>query len=164
LPLLSKRQQRLPLGTFSPHWSPFSTFGLSDVFGVDVEGAALGRLVPVTRITSGNLFGAPQDLGGIPFRGLATDHSYLELKPQYEGQPAAGTRHPIIRGWLDEADFLLFGGVLTPLRVHAGRDVLMTWRFRNARPVSLAYSPLLAMDAGVLMETIEIAFDGVEMV
>ena len=44
------------------------------------------------------------------------------------------------------------------------RSVVMTWRFRNARPVSLAYSPLLAMDAGVLMETIVIAFDGVEMV
>ncbi|MEO5881683.1 MAG: phage tail protein [Caldimonas sp.] len=42
--------------------------------------------------------------------------------------------------------------------------VVMTWRFRNARPVSLAYSPLLAMDAGVLMETIAIAFDTVEMV
>lgn len=44
------------------------------------------------------------------------------------------------------------------------RSVLMTWRFRNARPVSLSYSPLLAMDPGVLMETIEIAFDAVEMV
>jgi phage tail-like protein len=43
------------------------------------------------------------------------------------------------------------------------RSVVMTWRFRNARPVSLAYSPLLAMDAGVLMETIVIAFDDVEM-
>ena len=41
--------------------------------------------------------------------------------------------------------------------------VLMTWRFRNARPTSLAYSPLLAMEAGVLMETIAIAFDSVEM-
>lgn len=44
-----------------------------------------------------------------------------------------------------------------------GRNVVMTWRFRNARPVSLSYSPLLAMDPGVLMETIEIAFHGVEM-
>jgi phage tail-like protein len=44
-----------------------------------------------------------------------------------------------------------------------GRDVLMTWRFREARPVSLTYSPLLAMEAGVLMETIEIAFHAVEM-
>ena len=39
----------------------------------------------------------------------------------------------------------------------------MTWRFRNARPVSLAYSPLDALGTGVLMETIELAFDRVEM-
>jgi hypothetical protein len=44
-----------------------------------------------------------------------------------------------------------------------GRDVLMTWRFSEARPVSLTYSPLLAMDSGVLMETIEIAFHAVEI-
>ena len=43
------------------------------------------------------------------------------------------------------------------------KSVVMTWRFRNARPVSLSYSPLLAMESGVLMETIEIAFRGVEM-
>jgi phage tail-like protein len=41
--------------------------------------------------------------------------------------------------------------------------VLMTWRFRNVRPVSLAYSPLDAMDGGVLMETIELAYDEVTM-
>ncbi|HEY4956392.1 MAG TPA: phage tail protein, partial [Caldimonas sp.] len=41
--------------------------------------------------------------------------------------------------------------------------VLMTWRFRNVRPVSLAYSPLNALDGGILMETIELAFDAVEM-
>jgi hypothetical protein len=39
----------------------------------------------------------------------------------------------------------------------------MTWRLRNARPVSLAYSPLDALDGSVLMETIELAFDDVEM-
>jgi len=44
-----------------------------------------------------------------------------------------------------------------------GEDVVMTWRFRNARPVSLTYSPLLAMESGVLMETIAIAFHGIEM-
>jgi hypothetical protein len=43
------------------------------------------------------------------------------------------------------------------------KSVVMTWRFRAPGPVSLAYSPLLAMEAGVLMETIAIAFDGVEM-
>ena len=42
-------------------------------------------------------------------------------------------------------------------------SVLMTWRLRNARPVSLAYSPLDALDGTVLMETIELAFDDVEM-
>jgi hypothetical protein len=41
--------------------------------------------------------------------------------------------------------------------------VLMTWRFRNAKPVSLAYSPLDALDGSVLMETIELAFEDVEM-
>jgi phage tail-like protein len=41
--------------------------------------------------------------------------------------------------------------------------VLMTWRFRNVRPVSLAYSPLNALDGAVLMETLELAFDDVEM-
>ena len=39
----------------------------------------------------------------------------------------------------------------------------MTWRFRNVKPVSLAYSPLDALDGTVLMETIELAFDDVEM-
>jgi phage tail-like protein len=43
------------------------------------------------------------------------------------------------------------------------RTVVLTWRFRNARPVRLSYSPLRAVDGGVLMETIELAFDGVEM-
>ena len=41
--------------------------------------------------------------------------------------------------------------------------VVRTWRFRNARPVSLSYTPLRAMDGAVAMETIELAFDSVEM-
>ena len=41
--------------------------------------------------------------------------------------------------------------------------VVMTWRFRNARPCSLAYSPLRASEGVVLMETIELAFDTVEV-
>jgi phage tail-like protein len=41
--------------------------------------------------------------------------------------------------------------------------VVMTWRFRNARPVALSYSPLNALDGSILMETIELAFDAVEM-
>jgi hypothetical protein len=39
----------------------------------------------------------------------------------------------------------------------------MSWRFRNVRPLSLAYSPLQAMDGGVLMESLELAYDAVEI-
>lgn len=41
--------------------------------------------------------------------------------------------------------------------------VVWTWRFRNVRPVSLSYSPLRGVDGGVLMETLELAYDDVEM-
>jgi hypothetical protein len=41
--------------------------------------------------------------------------------------------------------------------------VAMTRRFSNVRPVSLSYSPLNAMAGGPLMETLELAFDDVEM-
>jgi len=41
--------------------------------------------------------------------------------------------------------------------------VVWTWRFRNVRPVSLSYSPLRGIDGGILMETIELAYDDVEM-
>lgn len=43
-------------------------------------------------------------------------------------------------------------------------SVLTTWRFLNARPVSLHYSPLRATEGSVVMETLELAFDGVELV
>jgi hypothetical protein len=41
--------------------------------------------------------------------------------------------------------------------------VVLTWRFLRAHPVSLTYSPLRAMDDGILIETVELAFDTVEM-
>jgi phage tail-like protein len=41
--------------------------------------------------------------------------------------------------------------------------VVWTWRFRNVRPVSLSYSPLRGVDGGILMETIELSYDDVEM-
>ena len=43
------------------------------------------------------------------------------------------------------------------------RTVVWTWRFRNVRPVSLGYSPLQAMAPSLLIETIELAFDDVEI-
>ena len=42
-------------------------------------------------------------------------------------------------------------------------SVVWTWRFRNVRPVSLTYSPLRAMTPAVLVETVELAFDDVEI-
>jgi len=39
--------------------------------------------------------------------------------------------------------------------------VVWTWRFRNVTPVSLSYSPLRGVDGGILMETIELAYDEV---
>lgn len=43
------------------------------------------------------------------------------------------------------------------------RTVVMSWRFTNVRPVALAYSPLRAAETSVLIETIEFAFDRMEM-
>ena len=44
-----------------------------------------------------------------------------------------------------------------------GREPVMRWRFSNARPVALWYSPLRASEGTVLMETIEIGFDAMQV-
>jgi hypothetical protein len=41
--------------------------------------------------------------------------------------------------------------------------VVLTWHFHRVRPVCLSYSPLLAQEGAVLMETIELAYDSFEM-
>lgn len=41
--------------------------------------------------------------------------------------------------------------------------VALTWRFSNARPVSLVYSPLNSMQGQVLLETIVLEFDDVRI-
>ena len=43
------------------------------------------------------------------------------------------------------------------------RTVVMSWHFTNVRPVALAYSPLCAAETVVLIETLELAFDRMEM-
>ena len=40
---------------------------------------------------------------------------------------------------------------------------VMRWRFRNARPASLHYSPLNANDNALVFESLAVAFDGVEI-
>lgn len=42
-------------------------------------------------------------------------------------------------------------------------SVVLTWRFHRAYPVSVSYSPLRANEDGIVMETVELAFDRVEM-
>ena len=41
--------------------------------------------------------------------------------------------------------------------------VVAVWRFRDVRPVSLSYSPLRANESGLVVETIEMAFERMEM-
>src|SRR5262245_44573304 len=43
------------------------------------------------------------------------------------------------------------------------QTVVATWRFRGVRPVRLSYSPLRAIESGFVVETIEIAFERMEM-
>ncbi len=44
-----------------------------------------------------------------------------------------------------------------------GASTVLTWTFHGARPVSLEYSPLNALDGSVLMETLSVAFESVEV-
>ena len=41
--------------------------------------------------------------------------------------------------------------------------VVLTWHFQNVYPVSLSYSPLRAMEGSIVMESVELAFESVEM-
>ena len=41
--------------------------------------------------------------------------------------------------------------------------VVLTWHFREAYPVSLSYSPLRALDGGIVMESVALAFESMEM-
>ena len=41
--------------------------------------------------------------------------------------------------------------------------IVLTWRFFNVRPVALAYSPLRANEGGILIETLSVAFERMEM-
>lgn len=41
--------------------------------------------------------------------------------------------------------------------------VVAVWRFREVRPVTLSYSPLLANQSGILIESVSFAFERMEM-
>lgn len=44
-----------------------------------------------------------------------------------------------------------------------GERVVMRWRFLGARPASLHYSPLEALRSALVIETLAVAFDAVEI-
>jgi hypothetical protein len=99
----------------------------------------------------GDLFGAHLTRPRTPFVKEQTEkmageayHTYLRLTPELRAQvdgPHKGTeppvtgkryagsqsfRHPILQGF-DETDILPFGGLLDPLRIDAGAEVLLTF-------------------------------------
>jgi phage tail-like protein len=43
------------------------------------------------------------------------------------------------------------------------RTVVMAWRFHRAYPVSISYSPLRANEGAIVTETVELAFERVEI-
>jgi hypothetical protein len=90
-----------------------------------------------------DLFGAHvSETGGtddeVRRRKWATEtvHTYLRLSPELRARvdgphikgepPAFGERHPVLQGF-DETDILAYGGMLDPLRVDAGAEVLLTF-------------------------------------
>jgi hypothetical protein len=91
----------------------------------------------------GDLFGAKrkgqsQYDSGVTLRKWAgeTHHTYLRLTPELRTnvdgprtgtEPAVrGERHPVLKGF-DETDILSFGGLLDPLSIDSGAEVLMTF-------------------------------------
>jgi phage tail-like protein len=107
--------------------------------------------------------------------GRASGRRAAAPVPASTDEPAAPSRLVLRRGvtgaldlyaWWDQAR----RGKAPPRRVMNVRlldddhaTVVWTWRFSNVRPVSLSYSPLRGVEGGVLMETIELSFDDVEM-
>ena len=89
--------------------------------------------------------------------------------------PTSSNRLLLRRGFVGSLDLYVWWNEVRSGRVSKRRTVqvqllsedhetvVVTWRFREARPVSLSYSPLLANQSGILVESTEFAFDRMEM-
>lgn len=109
--------------------------------------------------------------------GYPKDHQRPHAVPQpvERGEVTAANRLVLKRGcmgtldlyaWWDEARKAAAPQQRTVKVELLGEDqstVVLTWRFNNVRPVSLSYSPLRAMEGGILMETLVVEFDRMEM-
>jgi len=94
-------------------------YGLADVLKVNVDKTFNGAGSP-----------ALSKLGGDNY------HTYLRLSPELRGgvdgpgngtePPVSGKRHPVLNGF-NETDILPFGGLLNPVQVATGAEVLMTF-------------------------------------
>jgi Hypothetical glycosyl hydrolase 6 len=98
--------------------APQADFALADLFGAHVIGNQIAFAETRRRWATG------------------TQHTYLRLSPEtaaraygpkLAGQlPPAGERHPVLAGF-DDTDILAFGGMLEPLQVDGGAQVLATF-------------------------------------
>lgn len=67
--------------------------------------------------------------------------------------------------WWDEArrSTAASARTVTIALLDDNRAPVLVWRFHRAYPVSVSYSPLRALEGGIVMETVELAFGRVEM-
>lgn len=95
-----------------------SDYGLSDLFGAHLVIPPLKRVVPSEKFAHDAY------------------HTYMRLTPELRAQmtgphmenepKVTGERHPILLGF-EETDIVPYGGLLEPLRLDAGAEVLMTY-------------------------------------
>ncbi len=95
-----------------------SDYALSDLFGAHLVTPVANREIPDEK--------------------MARDayHTYMRLTPELRsqmvgphtsGEPAViGKRHPVLKGF-EETDILIYGGLLQPLRMDPGAEVVMTY-------------------------------------
>lgn len=128
--------------------------------------------------------GDPRSLAGgfseviFPEFTLAAGDSRAALAQTATGQPAGAVAGPCLvlkRGVVGNLDLYAWWNkarrgkapqrrtVKVQLLAEDRSTVVLTWRFRNARPVGLSYSPLCAVDGSPLIETLQLAFDGIEI-
>jgi hypothetical protein len=93
---------------------------------------ALSDIIGVHQVTN------PESRREVPAEKSARDayHTYMRLTPELRSQmigpntgkepKIVGKRHAILKGF-EETDILPYGGLLQPLRVDAGAEVLMTY-------------------------------------
>lgn len=103
---------------------PRPDYGLADLFGAHLDAAA--PRLPGKR-----------EAGPRAMRGQApSEHTYLRLHPELRARvdgpkagdepPAAGVRHPVLRGF-EETDLIPYGGILLPHRTEPGTLVPLTF-------------------------------------